>query len=121
MRILRHRIGVNHMHPKRCIGLDQTFAGSCDRKPSVVRDGKDYCWQHDPERRKAKAKQEKEARRAKEARDDAEFEVALRRRKLMIAAGVDNLSDTDLQVIANLGGIRAMLARISGDTGPLQD
>lgn len=37
----------------KCCGSAQRNFGNCDRAPTVTRNGKPYCWQHDPERLKA--------------------------------------------------------------------
>jgi hypothetical protein len=98
---------------ERCQGQYLSFLGYCSRKPTVVRDGKAYCWQHDPERI-SRLRQERNKRwdaewKAKEAAWDA----ADARRVLEIAAGMDKLTDDELRTIAALGGIREMLRRLT--------
>jgi hypothetical protein len=97
-----------------CQGKAGHFLGRCERKPIVVHDGKPYCWQHDPERLQKIAREKWEARKAEMARDDAEFERKLARRKLVEEAGTGDLSDDDLREIIGHGGIRNILRDLRG-------
>lgn len=95
--------------PEKCQGNAQKFAGSCARKPTVVHDGKPYCWQHDPVRMRRKAAESWAKRKAEMARIEAEQDARIARRKLVEAAGLSDLTDDELRAIAARGGIRAML------------
>lgn len=94
----------------KCQGrLSGCFGGNCERRASITRGGRGYCWQHDPERvsreRKAKAQQLRQEIRRREERIDAEVErSALHRR-----AGLDSLTDDDIRNIISLGGIQSMI------------
>jgi hypothetical protein len=104
-----------------CAGqLGRTF-GECLRKPTVVRNGKPYCWQHDPEKISAARAAAWEARKVEIARIEAESDARIARRKLERAAGVENVTDAELQAIVALGGIRVMIEKLSeepnGQTG----
>jgi hypothetical protein len=95
-----------------CQGKANSFCGSCDRKPSVVRDGKPYCWQHDPERLQKLAKERWELRKQEIAKVEADQDARIVRRKLEEAAGVDKLTNDTLGIIIRLGGIQQMIAKI---------
>ena len=92
-----------------CQGKATQFLGWCERKPSVVRDGKPYCWQHDPARRSRAAKERQAAAVARTARIEAEQDARIERRQLENQSGVDSLSNDDLRVIIAIGGIRSMI------------
>lgn len=83
--------------------------GWCERKPTVFRDGKPYCWQHDPERLIAQSNEARAARLARYLAEDAAFEAKLKRRDLERRSGVDDLTDQDLERIIAAGGIRALI------------
>lgn len=102
-----------HPHKDACQGRAMMNMGMCDRKPSVVRDGKPYCWQHDPERLSQLAKERWERCKAEIARVEQEQDARIERRRLEAAAGADNLTNDDLQTLIRLGGIRALIAKAS--------
>jgi hypothetical protein len=33
----------------KCCGRLTGMCGTCERRPTIVRDNKHYCWQHDPQ------------------------------------------------------------------------
>jgi hypothetical protein len=67
-----------------CQGRPAKFT-RCDRKPSVVRDSKHFCWQHDPDRL---------TKLARAAREKSMEKMAAR---------------DELERIGALGGVRRML------------
>jgi hypothetical protein len=99
------------MDENKCQGK-MTFIGYCDRKPTVVRDGKPYCWQHDPERLRRKADEENKKRKAWYADLDRKEDERIARAKLLKAAGLEQPSNELLREIVDLGGIRTILDRI---------
>lgn len=96
----------------RCQGKCRTFWGNCDRKPTVVRDGKHYCWTHDPERLEREALEKRKQRREELKRQEEIFELKLKRRLLVEQAGTRDLTNAELALIVELGGIRAMLQQL---------
>ena len=54
----------------------------CSRPATVQRDGKWYCWQHDPKRVEAEAKKRRAAWEAKMDREDAKYKRIARNAKL---------------------------------------
>lgn len=97
---------------KKCHGHCRgTFAGICFRKGKslVERDGKWYCWQHDPERLARLAKERWEERKRHTAEVERKADESAARRRLLIDAGLDDISNVDLQTIISLGGIQAMI------------
>lgn len=76
-----------------------------------MRNGKSYCWQHDPERLQRIAGEKWERRKGHIARVETEADARIERRRLLEASGVDNLSNADLQTIIALGGVQALIAR----------
>lgn len=101
---------------QRCCGKAHLFAGYCDRKPSVIRDGKHYCWQHDPERRRSIAKKKREELAIRLAKKEEEHERYMKRRELLSKSGVDSLADSELETIISLGGIREVLRRMKNES-----
>lgn len=93
---------------RQCCGRAMTYLGGhCSRPACVTRDGKRYCYQHDPERMS-----EKRAERAAKSRAEvAAREARLDRQELERDAGISALTDDDLRAIIAAGGIRAMLAK----------
>ena len=89
--------------------LSGVWGGECVRDATVERDGKFFCWQHDPERVRA----EREARCAKrkeEARKrEAEREARWTRDDLMRDSGVSKLTNEELKHIIDCGGIQNIL------------
>lgn len=98
----------SHCHGK----LKHTF-GECLRKPTVFRDGVAFCWQHDPGdpvERQERAKAERMKRWEEIQEMERKFDAKAERRKLEAEAEIDNLSNSDLKKIVELGGIYAMLS-----------
>lgn len=91
---------------------DMRFYGFCARKPTVERDGKSYCWQHDPVRLKQKADKAWAARKIEIANMEARADAAIARRILIEKAGLKELSEATLQEIISLGGLDAILNKI---------
>lgn len=103
----------------KCEGQCTRFFGDCARKPCVVRDGKHYCWQHDPERLEAIRAEAYAKRRAETVKRDNRIEAEAERRCLLRDSGVNKLSDDDLRTIIALGGIHAVLTvAVSADPRP---
>lgn len=67
----------------KCCGSAQRNSGNCDRAPTVTRDGKPYCWQHDPERLRAIRDQKFQNYLTKSAADDAAFENKLKEQRML--------------------------------------
>jgi hypothetical protein len=55
--------------------------GGCDRKATVHRDGKSYCWQHDPERLRRKYEQEWAERKAELEQMEKEADARVEQRR----------------------------------------
>jgi hypothetical protein len=102
------------MSEKRCHGKNKRFLGYCDRKPSVVREGVDYCWQHDPERLSRVVKENRQKRKVEMAERETKVDAEIHQRQLRRQAGVDALSEADLLTIIRLGGILSMIALLTG-------
>ena len=92
--------------PKQCCGRTRFFPPICGRPASVERDGQWWCYQHDPERRRAKAA----ARTAQVRLEDAARELKFARQDLEREAGLCELTDADLRAIIAAGGMRKILA-----------
>jgi hypothetical protein len=104
------------IRPGCCNGKVETFLGSCDRKPTVCRDGVDYCWQHDPVRLAAQRHERWLKRKDEIKAEEARFEAKFRREDLIRKSGVQDLTDQDLQQIVAAGGIWAFLPWRPGET-----
>jgi hypothetical protein len=91
-----------------CQGRPAKFT-RCDRKPSVVRDSKHFCWQHDPDRLTKLARAAREKSMEKMAAREAENDARIKRHKLVEAAQAGDLTDDELERIGALGGVRRML------------
>lgn len=98
---------------RKCQGGMNKFAFQCNRKPSVERDGKYYCWQHDPVRLTEISEKKRQERIASYARKEAEQDARVERLLLEKESGIDTLSGDDLKTIIALGGIRVMIAKLS--------
>lgn len=101
---------------KKCEGhLRGTFAGMCYRKGKslVERDGKWYCWQHDPERLAQLAKEKQEEREKRYAKMERKNDERIERHRLLVAAGLEEVSNDLLRDIIHLGGIDAMIQALS--------
>lgn len=82
----------------------KTYGGCC-RPATVTREGKPFCWQHDPERRAARAAADKAERAAAEAKIEAEHDFRVR----MIRAGLVHVTPDQLAEVERLGGLAAMI------------
>lgn len=91
-----------------CQGRMGTLAW-CLRKPTVERDGKPYCWQHDPDRIRAKARQRNQELADRHRMLEAKFDAEIERKKLLKASGIHDATDDQLRQIIALGGIAALL------------
>lgn len=100
------------MNDKRCQGKMGTLAW-CVRRPTVERDGKQYCWQHDPVRRREKARKKWEEHKARIREIEAGFDAMIERKKRMQAAGLTAVSNEQLDLIISHGGISALLDKIA--------
>lgn len=100
--------------PSQCQGRIRVI-GYCERKPTIVRDGKPYCWQHDPERLAAKASEARAERLARYQAEEAAAEAKFNRSHLERQSGIRDLSDQDLERIIAAGGIRRILKKIQDD------
>lgn len=97
------------MQDGRCAGTVRGFVGDCERRPTVERNGKWYCWQHDPDRLAEQAKERRDAWRAKMQKEDDAFAARRSRRDLEARAGIKDLTDAELEKLAALGGVRNLL------------
>ena len=89
-----------------------TTIGWCERKPTVERDGKRYCWQHDPVRLRELSAKRLAQHKEMEAEIEARFlrdEDQRRRNELLRLSGVRDLTNQDLEQIIAAGGIWAFL------------
>lgn len=94
-----------------CMARATTTGGFCYNKPTLERNGKRYCWRHDPERLAEEARKRREAERARVA----DLERKLDRRDLESEAGFSKLSrftDEQLKKIIAAGGIDTVLRPI---------
>lgn len=91
-----------------CQGKMTTLAW-CYRKPTVERDGKMYCWQHDPVRKREKARKLWQEMREKLAALEAKIDADIKRKHLLTKSGVKDLTNDQLQKIISLGGISALI------------
>jgi hypothetical protein len=89
------------------------YAFRCDRKPTIVRDGKHYCWQHDPVRISRIALGQRIALIERERKQQEEFDAKWARRDLETAAQVDKLTDDELRTIVSFGGVREMIKKLT--------
>jgi hypothetical protein len=94
-----------------CGAVLKHIFGRCERPVTVTRDGKGYCWQHDPERRKAAADAAWEVRKAAMAVEEAKAKARYRRRELERHAGIVGLSDADLETLVSVGGVFPIIER----------
>lgn len=101
---------------ERCQGKVRVF-GYCLRKPSVTRDGKPYCWQHDPEREDKIRGEKWEKRKQEIAAMEDKADKNIQTRILKERAGLGAPTDELLQTIIDLGGIREMIARLKAGGG----
>lgn len=97
---------TNH---SQCMGDVRTFLGYCDRKATIERDGKRYCWQHDPERLRRIGATRRMKQRATYAATEARIEAEVERSKLEILSGIRELTNDDLARITAVGGIFKLL------------
>lgn len=91
---------------RQCSGRLSTVFGNCYRPATVERDGRWYCWQHDPGRLGQEQKEiRREQMRAEEIRRDAQWN----RDRLERESGIRELSNYELGQIIASGGIRKVL------------
>lgn len=101
--------------PEGCQGRPR-FYGYCQGRVSVERDGKRYCWRHDPVRIAETAAKARAERLARYKAEEARWEAQERRADLRRNSGIDTLTDQDLQQIMAAGGIWAFLPWKPGET-----
>jgi len=89
----------------KCQGRAESFVGICDRKPSVERDGKPYCWQHDPERKRKEAQKKWEERKWEMRQLEEKIDAEIERKRLLKASGVSALTNEQLVTIIEAGGV----------------
>lgn len=82
---------------------------TCDRPATVERDGKSYCWQHDPERLTAKRKERGRALAERAKKQDEELTRKYKRMALLEKAGITKLTDEDIENIIEYGGIHELI------------
>ena len=96
----------------QCEGRLSSMMGRCEKAGNIIRDGKHYCWMHDPTRldiqRGAKAKAERE----RKTRIEAEYEARAKRRKLLRDSGVEYLTDEELQRIIEHHGMKGIFEQL---------
>lgn len=90
------------------------FMGNCTRPATVERDGKHYCWQHDPKRHMDERAKRWQIRKAELLERERKLEAKFARLDLEREAGVNDLSDDTLRDIVALGGIQAMIGKLKG-------
>ena len=112
----------------RCCGkpIVNYYSRRCERTATVTRDGKHYCWQHDPVRISKECEEAKLARLARYAQEEKEEQEYLARKakeKLMKQAGIYDLTVDDLHQIIQLGGINKLLMEVfcEKDSSPSQN
>jgi hypothetical protein len=99
-----------------CNAKTRNLFGRCDRRATVERDGRWFCWQHDPERFQAERAARAARRRQEAMAHEAEIEARWRRDDLLRNSGVGALTNQDLEQIVAAGGIRAFLPWHLGET-----
>lgn len=102
---------------RQCSASASSFYGNCERKATAFRDGVPFCWQHDPRRREKSAAEKRAAQREADKKTEAEFEEKCRLRRLRERAGLTDLTEAEMEALAALGGIRAILAELSKCNG----
>lgn len=94
----------------KCSDRPQTFIGDCERDATVERDGKPYCWQHDPERFRDAALKRAEQLKAREAKLEKEWaRMDLERSAGLRPDQIAELTDEQVRLIAEAGGILAFV------------
>lgn len=96
-------------HTGKCQGKARQFLGECLNRPKIIRDGKPYCWMHDPDRVARIASENWEKRKLEIKAIEDSHDARIKRRVLEQATGIDKLTDDDLRNIIDLGGIRRMI------------
>lgn len=96
-----------------CQGNATSFLGYCERSPTVTRNGKQYCWQHDPERIEQLRQKRQQQRRLESEKAAKLAEARYHRNDLLDKAGVSGISNETLELIVKHGGIQKMLADLS--------
>ena len=96
---------------RKCQGRLRTY-GECERPASVERDGKWYCWQHDPVKKEQAAREAWKARKEHIAQIEAAADAKIERRQLEEQAGIKNLTNDDLRQLIAAGGMVKILSEI---------
>lgn len=103
------------MSKVRCCARLRGFApGTCERPATVERDGRPFCWQHDPVRLEEDRKAGYAANMERLRREEAEREARFVRQDLLRDSGIRDASDDDLRKLVALGGLSAVLAKLEG-------
>ena len=96
----------------RCCGVLRGYLrGICDRPATVEREGKFWCWQHDPVRLEKERQERYRAGRKEHEEREARVAAHFNRARLEEAAGVRDLSDDTLRDIVRLGGLEAIIKK----------
>jgi len=85
------------------------FMGHCERRPTVVRDGKHYCWQHDPVRLQEIALEQRRQSAERTRKIEEKHDTCIQRRRLEEDSGVSSLTNEDLEKIIQMGGMSKIL------------
>jgi hypothetical protein len=99
-----------------CQGKANAFLGQCLRKGIIERDGKLYCWQHDPEKLRKEAAERWEQRKKEIAEIERKQDERITRRKLEEQSGVNKLTNEDLEKIIKFGGIYKLIQDVERNT-----
>jgi hypothetical protein len=96
---------------RRCgAELEGRLLGRCERAGSVKRGDRWFCWQHDPGRAEAEAREAAAERAAREAGLERRFARELLERGAGLRPDqVAALTDADLEMLAAAGGVLAFL------------
>ncbi len=96
----------------KCEGRLRTCQGQCERNGTISRDGRVYCWQHDPgdpEENKAKRMRKYAEEEAQDRAIEEAYKARRERQQLLELSGVDKLTNEDLQTIISHGGIQSLI------------
>ncbi len=93
---------------RECEGRVKRFMGVCESPATVERDGKWFCWRHDPVR----LDEEAAAARAKRKAEMEQEEADQKRRWRVRDAGLRVIDDATLAAVERLGGLQAMIRRL---------
>jgi hypothetical protein len=97
----------------KCSSSLSKVYGNCSRNATVEREGKWFCWQHDPERLERIREAEWEIRRAARSAEETARDVRWTREQLERKSGIRDLTNPELEQIIQEGGIRAILDKLS--------